>query len=216
MQIFVKTLTGATITIDALSSDTIEVIRSKLQDKEGIPPEQQRLISRGHQLEDLHNLADYGIEARDTIQLTLRLKEGSRLGFSFIGIEHPIVKPFAQNPPLFRRVSPGLNIISKCSYEGCRACGEVIVANWGFGHFNIGPQRVTVKCPLCGKKANIAQNCGFYMAQWDFTGISSEGTEYQISGNTTTNGFYTWEEERFTEWMMFEVHVEAYGVILGI
>jgi ubiquitin len=216
MQIFVKTLTGATITIDAFSSDTIEAIRSKLQDKEGIPPEQQQLISRGHHLEDLHNLADYGIEARDTIQLTLKLKGGGILGFYFIGFEHPIVKPFDQSPPLFCRVSPGLNIVSKCTYEGCRACGEVIVANCGFGRFNIGAISVTVKCPLCGKRAKIAQNCGFYMAQWDFTGISSEGTEYQISGNTTTNGFYTWEEERFTEWMMLEVHVEAYGVILGI
>ena len=79
MQLFVKTLTGKTVSIEVEEGESIEDVKAKIAEKEGIPPEQQRLIFGGQQLQDAKTLDDYDVGDDATLHLVLRLRGGMQL-----------------------------------------------------------------------------------------------------------------------------------------
>lgn len=169
LELFVKTLTGKTITIYVAPTDTIDTLKELVVECEGIPPDQQRMIFAGQQLEDNRTIAQYGIRHNSTLHLVLRLWGGgggpeiittARLDADAMQVGT------LTNGPTYRTLRPGLAIEGLCPTEGCKAHNDNVLHNVGYAAFDYHTD--TARCPECMGKIVKFTSCYARNCYWRF------------------------------------------------
>jgi len=194
IQVFVKTLTGKTISLDIGEMATLMMLKKKVENEEGIPPDQQRYIFAGIQLENEDRLYQHLIQQGSTLHLVLRLRGGSNF-IEFADIANRVGlkrQRFSSDAPDYRTVCWGLNIEGRClAPKGrCPAGKDRVIVMLHFGTFDLRADSDNLECPACGYQVKPI-TCGFSNCFWKWNGSKVDSSDNECEWSHAEEGSYT-------------------------
>lgn len=218
-QIYVKTLTGMTLTVKANARDTVSDLTNRIQDLEGISPSDQRLIYKGERITDTgwkngreivfydKSLTYHGIGNESTLHLVIKMRGGAGPEFDFNRLEERVETDFDQDAPRYRVVTRGLNLKGRCTTVGCEARNQVIWIQKGMGQFRIGEERFNSQCPSCNQIADQVENLGFWDCIYGIEGMRTRPHQERVNQEheAGTERFTTFREGDAGSWAYLNI-----------
>jgi len=203
MVIFVKTLTGTTITIDIKSTETILNLKKKIKLITGMSVKQQRLLCHGKQLSNGLTLEYYKIKNEDTIHLCLALRGGG--GFNFATMENlRQIELIDDGPEHLTITKKGLFLVGICTNDRCVILNNEYVSSQGMGIFDAEYLNNNCICPKCNLQSNHKE-VGFYECDFYVKGVTSASVTKEF--HKSVNGCEIEKIKSDTKWTSLEIKV---------
>lgn len=215
INIQVKTLTGKTIDLVVNADDTAEIVKLRIEEKEHIPPDQQRLVYAGSQLQDEDMLCEFGIEEGCILHLVLRLRGGGGAPFVDLSNKEGMINiDWSEDAPDWRVAAPGLCLEGVCNNKDCVASGQMVVMPQNFGTFDLIMDIKNAKCPMC-KQSIDPLACGFSNCLYTFCGVKLEGDgkheRVSNQGWLEAGDFYQYYDPResgIVQWLSLKIYTQ--------
>ncbi|KAA6403880.1 MAG: putative Ubiquitin family protein [Streblomastix strix] len=192
-QIFVKTQSGRIITLIVNIDDTIESVKSLIYLQGNYPINEQVLYFGGKQLENNKKIRDYGIKNQNTVYLQFRLRGGDNSSNSQ-SLPDPIIIPFRDVGPDWRKCSFGLNLEGRCTSNQCVTKRDLVIHKAGFGDFNHA--QYESKCPNCGSNMQVCVP-GFMQCLFRITYKRINGTVVKIPWRKAVQDYVSYKLKDF-------------------
>jgi len=221
IDVYIKTLTGKTITLQISSEHYIHHVKQLVLEKEGIPLDEQRMIFAGQQLDSWRQVKEYNIQKECTLHLVLRLRGGGYTA-NFVNLtDLSLAKDigFSDKAPKYREAINGLNLEGLCTNALCEANGKMVIVKMGSGIFDLIEDQHLSKCPLCEKYVN-PETCGFTNCTYSFTGTkkdkpSSPPENVSSPSETLVGNIYhrycPLNEEDKVQWIRLKIYTQEGG-----